>query len=83
MAQKLNFADLAKEFRVHPDSPAARVLLGRDAGNGVSFYAWTSEEMGVPTVEIRGNLEGLAHMKPETAEAIANALLAAAVKARG
>jgi hypothetical protein len=63
--------------------PAACVRLGPGAGQSVGVYGHTTAVLGVPTVELAGDLEGLQYLKPETAERLAEALKLAAQLARG
>ncbi len=65
------------------DLPAARIRLGNGAGQAVGVYGHTAAELGVPTVELAGDLEGLQYLKPETAERLAEALQLGARLARG
>jgi hypothetical protein len=65
------------------DVPIARVELGSGAGMAVSIYAFTTEDMGIPLVEVVDHRDCLQHLKPETAEKLAEGLLLAARVARG
>ena len=64
-------------------SAVTRIAIGDHPGQAVSIFAWTALEIGIPTVEIAGDIDGLCYMKPETAEDIARGLLRAAQLARG
>ncbi len=59
------------------DAPVAVVRLG--ANQSVTFFGLV---MGIATVQIAGDIEHMKFMSPETAEAIADALLKAAATAR-
>lgn len=65
------------------DVPVARVSFGRQPWQSLSIYGLPASEMGIPTVEVRGEYESLNLMKPETAERIAAGLMLAARVARG
>ena len=66
---------------IRKDLPAALIRIGPGAGQSVGVYGHT--ELGVPTVELAGDLEGLQYLKPETAERLAEVLQLAARLARG
>ena len=63
--------------------PAARVVFGRGLGQSIGIYGTTAAEIGIATVEVAGDLEGMGAMLPETAEKIAAGLMLAARVARG
>jgi len=65
------------------DVPAARVLFGKGPGQALSIHGFPASEMGIPTVECSGDLDGLRFMTPETAEQLADGLRLAARIARG
>jgi hypothetical protein len=63
--------------------PVATIHVG-PAWQEIEIFGHRLEVFGVPTVELAGTyLDGLRYMKPETAEALAHALLKAARLARG
>jgi hypothetical protein len=63
--------------------PVATIHIG-PAWQEIEVFGHKLEVFGVPTVELAGTyLDGLRYMKPETAEALAQALLKAARLARG
>jgi hypothetical protein len=63
--------------------PVASIRIG-PAWQEIEVFGHRLEVFGVPTVELAGvYLDGLRYMKPETAEALAQALLKAARLARG
>jgi hypothetical protein len=57
----------------------ARVAVGKSAGMAVCTYAFPASEMGIPTVGFGNNLDDYLHyMRPDTARAVAAALIQAA-----
>ncbi len=61
----------------------AVVEFGKSAGHSLGVYAYTEQELGIPTVGFGNFLDLLEHMQPEQAEQLAHALLHAAKVARG
>ena len=66
------------------DPPAARIALGKNAWDAVNVYGHPEGgELGIAIVEITGDIEGLQHLLPDTAEQLAQGLLLAVRLARG
>lgn len=65
------------------DVPIARVPFGRNPWQALMIYGWPASEMGMPSVEVRGDYESMNLMKPEIAEQLAEGLKLAARVARG
>jgi hypothetical protein len=64
--------------------PVARVQTGKSLLRSVAVYGHAKGgELGIATIELSGDLEGLQCMLPETAEQLADALRLAARQARG
>jgi len=62
--------------------PQARISFrGDDASRSVGIYGTT--DLGIPAVEIAGDLEGMSRMTPDQADKIAEGLRLAARAARG
>lgn len=65
------------------DVPVARVSLGQQTWQSISIYGWPASELGIPGVEVRGALEDITMIEPETADRLAAGLMLAARVARG
>lgn len=66
------------------DIPVRHIATGPGGlSRSVGIYGHTADKLGIPVVEIGGDLEGLQLIRPETAEQLAQALLLAARAARG
>lgn len=63
--------------------PAARVMFGKSTERSVGIYGSTAAELGIPAVEIAGDLDAMQTISPEKAEELADALRLAARVARG
>jgi len=62
--------------------PQARVSFRRD-GLGQSVVIYGTTDLGIPAVEVAGDLEGMSCMTPDQADRIADGLKLAARAARG